>query len=72
MSSNIDHEQALARGGVGWLVPHRDVYLSELDKLGDAVPTISRDVDAYVQADRLRGDAHRIIVFTYICVPAYP
>ena len=33
MNSNINHEQTVARTGAGWLVPYRDAYLAELDKL---------------------------------------
>ena len=42
MSSKTDHEQSLARAGAGWLVPRRDAYLGELDKLGYTPRTISR------------------------------
>lgn len=46
MYSKIDHVQAATRGGAGWLVPHRDAYLGELDKLGYAARTISRHLAA--------------------------
>ena len=42
--SNI--EPSLMPGGTGWLSPHRDAYLGELDKLGYAARTISRHVAA--------------------------
>ena len=54
-SKKIDYEQTVPCGGVGWLVPHRDVYLGELDKLGYAAHTINTHaaaVNAFIaQAD---------------------
>ena len=42
--SNIG--QSSVPGGMGWLSLYRDAYLGELDKLGNAARTISRDVVA--------------------------
>ena len=57
MSSNIDYEQAVPCGGAGWLVPHRNVYLVELEKLDYAARTISRhaaSVNAFMAQVDLR------------------
>lgn len=55
MSSNIDREEAVAPVGPGWLVPHRDGYLSELARLGYSASTIRQNkfaVNAFIaQAD---------------------
>lgn len=61
MTSNIDHEDAVAPDGPGWLVPHRDRYLSELSRLGYSASTIRQNkfaVNAFIaQADLREVDA---------------
>ncbi len=57
MSSNMDHEGAVAPAGAGWLVPHRDGYLSELSRLGYSASTIRQNkfaVNAFITQVDLR------------------
>ena len=64
MSLNIDHEEPVAPGGAGWLVPHRDGYLSELSRLGYSASTIRQikfSVNAFIaQADLREVDAREL------------
>ena len=57
MSSRSGHKQNLARAGAGWIVPHRDAYLGELNKIGYTAHTISTHaaaVNAFIAQVDLR------------------
>ena len=57
MSLNVDYEQASAASVADWLIPHRDAYLRELDRLGYAANTTKHHkaaVNAFIAQAVLR------------------
>ena len=58
MSSILDRKRPSATKGVGWLAPHRDMFLTELGRLGYAAKTIGdyrRAIDGFCAQVEARG-----------------